>query len=162
MAEVILKGKVIHIDDEDMHILSKYNWYINSSDNIRYYVVAKVYNKGKVTNIKLHRILLNPPRNLYIDHINGNGLDNRKSNLRVCTNQQNQRNARKKRTASSIYKGVSFVKARSKFRAYIVVNNKQTGLGQFSNEIDAAKAYDQKAKELFGEFAYLNFPEDKA
>lgn len=154
--EIDLKGYKILIDIEDIPIFEKYNWYVNSADKIRYYVVAKVYNNGKVKNIKLHRIIMNAPTNLYIDHINGNGLDNRRCNLRLCTNQQNQGNSRKRKKTSSIFKGVSWQKDKKKWRATITFNAKQLFLGLYNNEILAANAYDTKALELFGEFAYLN------
>jgi len=93
-----------------------------------------------------------------VDHKNGNGLDNQKNNLRNCTNQQNHMNRRPKKNCTSKFKGVCRFKKDLKWTAVIKFNRKQIYIGIFGNEEDAAKAYDKKAKELFGEFAYLNFP----
>ena len=90
-----------------------------------------------------------------IDHINGNGLDYRKCNLRVCTHQQNLQNQRIQKGVSK-FKGVCWHKASQKWMAKIKHNYKTIYLGVFNNEIDAAKSYNKKAKELFGEFARLN------
>ena len=95
----------------------------------------------------------------YIDHIDGDRANNNIDNLREATNQQNMRNATKRASCASQYKGVS--RKRNKWRAYIAVNTKQITLGVFELEEDAARAYDEKAKELFGEFAKLNFPVSK-
>jgi hypothetical protein len=106
----------------------------------------------------MHRQVTNAPKGLVVDHINHNGLDNRRANLRLCTKQQNNCNSRSFRHKTSNYKGVFKEKGSKKFRAYIRFNKKPVHIGMFELEIDAAKAYDKKAKELFGEFAYLNFP----
>ena len=96
---------------------------------------------------------------LVVDHINHNTLDNRRKNLRLCTWAQNNQNRRpsKRKNKLSKYKGVSFYKKSKLYRALIWCNKKQYFLGYFKDETDAAKAYDKKARELFGEFAYLNF-----
>ena len=97
----------------------------------------------------------------YIDHKDGNGLNNQKLNLRKCTILQNTQNRRKTdNKTSSIFKGVSKTKGRNKFSAYITINKKRKRLGQFVSEIEAAKAYDKEAKQAFGEFAKLNFEEN--
>ena len=93
---------------------------------------------------------------IHTDHKNGNGLDNQKHNLRTCSQAQNNRNAKKRENCSSKYKGVYWDKKNKKWRARIYLNKKEICLGRYKNEIDAAKAYDEKAKELFGEFAQPN------
>lgn len=96
-----------------------------------------------------------------VDHINGDSLDNRRSNLRVATATQNQGNRRKQRgKATSSYKGVSFVKARGKWLACIGRRGVVKNLGRYSTEEAAARAYDVAALEYFGEYAHLNFPAD--
>jgi len=96
-----------------------------------------------------------------IDHVNHNGLDNRRSNLRLATIQENQFNRQiQKTTKSSQYKGVSWETKQNKWRPSIKFNNQNIHLGSFTSEEDAARAYDKVAKELFGEFCCLNFPED--
>ena len=106
----------------------------------------------------MHRIIMNPPPHLYIDHINHNTLDNRKTNLRFATPAQNTRNARyPKKNTSSKYRGVWFNKQTKKWRSQISINRKRKQIGYFKNEIDAAKAYDQAAKKYYQDFAVLNF-----
>jgi hypothetical protein len=103
---------------------------------------------------------MNPPEGMVVDHINGNGLNNRRSNMRNCTRAQNSANRRPKRGAASPYKGV-FPRPDGKFEASICHDGRKQYLGRFENEIEAARAYDKKAKELHGEFAYLNFPDNE-
>ncbi len=119
--------------------------------------------QNKPNQTQSHRFYLSKGRTasgLVVDHINHNGLDNRKENLRICTVAENCRNSRpsKRKNKLSKYKGVSFDKKRKVYRVLIWHNKKQYFLGTFKNETEAAKAYDRKARELFGEFAYLNFP----
>lgn len=96
------------------------------------------------------------------DHINGDRLDNRRENLRVATHRQNVRNAKLRAGGSSQYKGVAWRPTRSCWRARIRVDYKQIHLGHFGDEAAAARTYDTAARELFGEFANLNFPESRA
>ncbi len=105
----------------------------------------------------MHRAILNAPKGLLVDHIDGNGLNNRKSNLRLCTFAQNAHNSRPRRNSSSRYKGVCWHKVKKKWTVSIYKGGKRTYLGYYDDEIEAALAYDRKATELFGEFAYLNF-----
>ena len=97
------------------------------------------------------------PKNLLVDHINHDGLNNTRKNLRLATHAQNKRNQRSFKPASSKYKGVYYAKQEKAYRADIQYNGKKIFLGRFKKETDAAKAYDKKAKELFAEFACLNF-----
>jgi hypothetical protein len=106
----------------------------------------------------MHREILNAPAGVFVDHKDGDGLDNRKENLRIVTSAQNQQNRRKiSRKTTSKYKGVYFRRENKKYCALICCKGKRMHLGYFDNEIDAAKAYDQAAKKFFGEFARLNF-----
>ena len=106
----------------------------------------------------MHGFILNKEDSSQIDHWDRNGLNNQKVNLRPCTGQQNSFNRGKRTGCTSKFKGVHFNKERKKYMLQISVNRRQTYLGLFNSEIEAAKAYDVKALELFGEFAYLNFP----
>ena len=106
----------------------------------------------------MHREILKAPDGIYVDHINRNGLDNRKANLRLATRQQNARNTPKtRRTTHSKYTGVSLRARHGKWCATIFANGRNTHLGHFDNQLDAAKAYDKAAKKHYGEFAVLNF-----
>ena len=107
----------------------------------------------------MHREIMNAPEGLVVDHINRNGLDNRKVNLRLATAMQNVWNSKRNvNTDSSKYKGVSWDKNKHKWRASIGIDRKTKHLGYFEDEKMAAKAYDKAAKEHRGEFAVLNFP----
>ncbi len=96
------------------------------------------------------------PDGKQVDHINGNPLDNRRENLRICENAENNRNKGLTKASTSGYKGVSLYKRSGTWRAYIVTNYKQKHLGTFDNPIDAAKAYNVAAIKFHGEFARLN------
>ena len=146
-------GKFAVIDVEDYDRVSQYNWCAIEDDRCWY---AHTF-KRDGTPLSMHRLITNAPKGLLVDHIDHNGLNNRKSNLRLCTNAQNQQNTRPRRGGTSRYKGVWLDKTRNVFMATISCNKKRYFLGRFKLETDAAKAYDKKAKELFGEFAYLNF-----
>jgi predicted nucleotide-binding protein len=103
---------------------------------------------------------MNPDISLEIDHINRDGCDNRRSNLRICNRSQNNMNKTKYKNNTSNFKCVSFDKKRNKWKAYTKFNNRSIFIGYYSTPEDAALAYDLKAIELFGEFANLNFPLD--
>ena len=113
---------------------------------------------GKQKSVRMHRAVLDVPTGKFIDHINHNGLDNRKANLRVVTRLENTWNKRKQRgNYSSQYKGVTWLKRTGKWQARIVCNGRAIFIGQFDDEKAAARAYDARAAELFGEYAALNF-----
>lgn len=164
MKEIHLtKGQRTLIDDEDHKWLNQYKWFARKGSNgVGYYAIrsSKRIN-GKQFDIRMHRIIMQLKRgdSKEVDHINGNGLDNRRSNLRTCTRQQNQFNSRP-RIGTSKYKGVTWFEINGKYGkwcAKIRKSGKTTHLGYFKDEIEAAKAYDAKAKILFGEFARPNF-----
>jgi hypothetical protein len=101
---------------------------------------------------------MDPPADLVVDHIDHNGLNNCKANLRLCSIAQNNRNVISANRGISKYKGVSWNKILKKWSAAVQLNKKRFYAGHFTDEIDAAKAYDKKASQLHGEFACLNFP----
>lgn len=144
----LTQGKFAIVDDEDYPELSKYKWYIARGYAVRGF-------KGKT--IFMHKNILNTPNGFQTDHINHNGLDNKRCNLRICTASQNQQNRQHRPDGSSKYKGVWWDKVRKKWKSQIKHNNCMIYLGYFISEKEAAKMYDIKAIELFGEFAYLNF-----
>lgn len=157
MKEIKLpKGRVALVDDEDYERVNQFRWRATKEFNTLYAVrVIKV--NGRRTTLRMHRfILCLTDRKMQIDHRNGDGLNNQRSNLRSATNQENGRN-RVGVNKTSQFKGVCFDKERNKFLATIKVNYKSIHIGRFPSEIDAARAYDIRAKELFGEFARPNF-----
>ncbi len=159
----LTQGKFAIVNDEDFEEVSKYKWHAIKSP-CTYYAQTSVHlgkgkdNKYKIKNISMHRFILIPEQSEDVDHRDGNGLNNTRGNLRTCTNSQNHANMKPQRGGTSKYKGVCWYKTRGKWVTKIMFNYKNKTLGYYTNEIEAAKAYDQKAKELFGEFARTNFP----
>ena len=114
---------------------------------------------GSKETVRLHRMVVGAKPGELVDHINGDGLDNRLENLRICNAQENSRNTKGWRKSSSTFKGVSLHRASGgKWRALIGVGGKSIYLGIFNSEEEAARAYDEAARHHFGEFANLNFP----
>lgn len=166
--EIILKSgkygeKIMLIDDEDYEKIKDRTVVLNHDKSTgNFYARLNVYcaiEKKMKTALKVHRVLLDAKQGEIVDHINHNTLDNRKCNLRICTNSENQRNTRSRRNSTSKYKGVQYRKDSKKWRARITCTEKgyrDFNIGTFCSEIEAAKAYNKKARELFGEFAFLN------
>ena len=154
----LTQGKFAIVDDDDYKRLIQYNWHTAKGRNT-YYASRYIKNNGKYTSRIKHQDIINIPSGFETDHKNRKGYDNRRCNLRICTRAQNSQNSKPPKTSkhSSRYKGVSWFKQTKKWRAYIKKQNVFTSLGYYKNEIDAARAYDRKAKELFGEFAWTNF-----
>jgi len=156
MKEIPLtQGKVAIVDDEDFELLSQWKWHYSSAG----YATRAIQANGKKRFILMHRLIMNTPVGMETDHINHNGLDNRKSNMRICTLAQNHLNILKNKRNTSGFKGVSWEENRNAWRACIELNGKGTKLGRFKSPQDAARAYDKAARELFGEFAFTNFPD---
>ena len=157
----LTQGKFAIVDDADCQWLNQFKWCAYKG-NSTYYAIR---GDGKRNTIRMHREILNSPKGLCTDHRNGNGLDNRRKNLRVCTNAENLQNQTKRARCTSKYKGVttySVVKHRKRpWLAQITFNNKHINIGYFASEESAARAYDIAAKKYHGEFARLNFPNDQ-
>ena len=150
----LTQGQYAIVDPERYEELAKYKWFAKRCDG-RFYAVRSAKNK----NVKMHHVIIGTEEGKVIDHINSNGLDNRKANVRFATAQQNGWNKRKQRgNYSSKYKGVHWEKKRKEWRARIKCSGRSIHLGRFETEEAAARAYDAKAREFFGEFACLNFP----
>ena len=148
----LTQGKFAIVDAEDYERLSRHKWCAAKS-NGRFY--AQRTENGRT--IKMHREIMNPPPGMVCDHKNHNTLDNRKSNLRICTVSQNQQNRLPSTGGTSQYKGVAWNEGHQKWAAQIQHNRRQIHIGYYDYEADAAIAYDDMAVELFGEFACLNF-----
>ncbi len=159
MGEIALtQGYVALVDDEDFEELNQYSWHISQNKHLIYAIRNHpVYPNYRIT-VKMHRQVIRAQNGEIVDHINGNGLDNRKENLRIVTGSQNCANKRAWVGRTSKYKGVSWHKQHSKWYVSIYANKKHVFLGLYDDEIKAAKAYDRKALEIFGEFAKTNFP----
>ena len=141
--------KICYIDLEDLEKVSQFYWWVD----IKGYVAATT---EKYTTTRMHNFLMGK----WVDHIDRNQLNNRKSNLRKCTPSQNMMNRTKAEQTTSKYKGVHLNPKLNKWAVEVKCEGKRINLGLFENEEEAARAYDAKALELFGEFAAINFPEE--
>lgn len=151
------KGQIVMVDDSDFEYLNQFNWCTLKGKHT-FYAFRMVGPKGKRTSVLMHREILNAPKGMECDHVDGNGLNNQRSNLRLATISQNRGNhIRKRPNATSKFIGVSLCGATGKWVANIQVNKKYKHLGSHCNEIEAAKAYDAAALEHFKEFACPNF-----
>lgn len=149
-------GKVTLVDDEDYERVSALKWFARYWDG-RWYVYRCVWRDGRSRTVHLHRFILNPPDDVEVDHRFGDGLDNRRANLRTATRSQNACNRPKHSNNTSGFKGVVRLPS-GRWAAQIGVRRQHFHLGVFTSAEEAARAYDQKATELHGEFARLNFP----
>ena len=150
----LTKGKATIVDDEDFEWLSQWKWQASKTRN-GYYATRR--DKGK--HVRMHRVVLGIQEGMYGDHINRNGLDNRRKNLRVATRTQNRRNSRGQRNAISGYKGVTYFKqgrTNKPWRVRCDIGGVTKFFGYFATAHEAARIYNKIAKEAHGEFAYLN------
>jgi hypothetical protein len=155
----LTQGKYAIVDPEDFERLNKHKWHTVKSPHT-FYARRNIRVGKKRIYIIMHREVLHPPDHLFVDHINHDGLDNRKANLRLATPRQNSYNRiHFRKSQSSKYTGVIWQKQRKKWMVKIRYNSKDKFIGYFKEEIHAGKAYDKAAKKYHGEFASLNFPD---
>ena len=145
------EGFYAYVDAADYEWLSRWTWHLQNGYAVR-------WEKRKV--IFMHREILKPPKGKMGDHMNANRLDNTRANLRICSRPENARNKSKPHGTSSRFRGVSYRKDCGRWYARIRFEGSLIHLGSVADEEEAARAYDRKAVELFGEFARLNFPEE--
>ena len=152
------RGRAVLIDDEDLGLVEGYSWNVAQRDRTAYaraYVRGSFGATGRRVMVSMHKLITGWP---LTDHINGDGLDNQRANLRPATSRQNSANMRGRVGATSQYKGVCWVPYPGRWQASLKVAGHQTHLGWFDTEEEAARAYDAAAFAVHGEYARLNLP----
>lgn len=156
----LTRGQYALVDDADFEYLSQWKWYATFDGTAGGFYAMRADLSGPPppppksrTRVLMHRAILDVPLGKFVDHINGNTLDNRRENLRLATNQQNQINSKMRKNNTSGFKGVSWCKKTGKWRARIRHEGVQKLLGFFDNKEDAAKEHDKMARQFYGEFA---------
>ncbi|QDX93603.1 hypothetical protein EEL30_15635 [Brevibacillus laterosporus] len=151
----LTKGEVAIVDDLDYELLSRYKWHYVSSG----YAGRSIHHRDTIARsfVLMHRKIVGAPVGKVVDHINGNKLDNRRSNLRIVDQTKNQANRQQlNRNNKSGFRGVSWSKAAGKWESSVMFLGKKIYLGIYESPVDAAVAYNTKASELFGDCAQLN------
>lgn len=153
---VTRSGREILVDPEDMDVALSLVWHVSSpSPSSREYAVCRVNGR----QVFLHNILMKPPPDMTVDHVNRIGADNRRKNMRLATESQQCANRTPKRGSSSKFRGVSLHSKGKKWQVILQVDGKLKRFGLYHDEVEAARVADREAKKIYGEFAYLNFPE---
>lgn len=152
----LTQGKFALVDDDVYEWASEYKWYADGKAG-RLYARRNEGTWPFQKAVRLHREILNAPEGIFIDHINGDGLDCRRINMRLASSAENQRNRSTPANNKSGYKGVSWYKPLSKWRAAIKAGDKTMHIGYFDDLEAAARAYDDAARKYHGEFARTNF-----
>lgn len=148
----LTQGKIAIVDDEDFERINKIKWSASKYNKNLFRAIGKI--KGK--RVIMSRMIMNNPKGYLIDHIDRNALNNKKSNLRLCNHSQNAINSTKNKNNTSGFKGVWWNKNSEVWQSAIMHKNKRYRLGSFEKKIDAVNSYNNKAKQLFREFAYIN------
>ncbi len=144
-------GGYAWVDAADYEWLNRYHWRLVNGYPSR---------REKQREVLMHRLIMQPPAGMVVDHIDGNRCNACRSNLRICTRAENQCNQRKRRAGLSRFKGVTFQKPLGKWMAHYRFKGRLHHLGYFDDEAEAARAYDHAAVRVFGEFACVNFPRE--
>jgi hypothetical protein len=156
------RGKWALISDEDFERVNAYKWCCDRNGYAcRMVHIATVDGIRSRRKVMLHRFILDAPVGMEVDHANHNKLDNRRVNIRLATKTQNRANARPRTTGSSKYKGVSWHRRDGGWCAGIHINSATKFLGVYKDEAAAARVYDAAAYAAWGDYAFLNFPQNK-
>ncbi|MDR1596321.1 MAG: HNH endonuclease [Treponema sp.] len=147
-----IKGYDVLIDNQSAPMILARKWHIADRKRGIYFSTTLPFPDGKRRDVKLHRFIREVPPDMLVDHRNGDPLDCRLENLRVCTTAQNTRNESKLKTNKTGHRGVSFYGGKGKYRAVITFNGKYRHLGYFDTPEEAAARYEREARELFGEY----------
>ena len=151
----LTKGKETIVDDEDYEFLMQWKWYASKIGR-SWYALRSTFSSGKRGSVYMHREIVQPEKGQEVDHINHNGLDNRRSNIRLCSHKENLTNVRPRIGYTSHYRGVHWYKNYQKWCARIMAGGQNFHVGYFDDEKEAAKAYNEAAIKHHGEFARLN------
>lgn len=158
MRKILLsRGMFALVDDEDFYEINGLRWCAHRNHGLWNACHEIRVSRGFRFNLYMHRVVLNAPMDMEVDHINHDGLDNRKCNLRLCTRSQNCSNARLLSRSTSGYKGVTWKKANKAWCAQICHKLQKIHIGLFDDAKEAARAYDVTALNLYGDFACINF-----
>ena len=149
-------NKQVIVDDDWFPILNQWKWYCSSKEDNKGYAVRDIGTREQGQSIFLHRYIMMAPDCYQVDHVNQNKLDCQRTNLRLVKPEKNYINRKMLSTNTTGFKGVCFDKARGKFTAHIALDKKQHNLGRFDTAIEAARVYNEAAKKLHGEYAFLN------
>ena len=160
----LTKGQFALVDDQDYQWLNQWRWRYHKSTNGKtgYAFRNERIGPGKRRHVSMHRLIMGAGEKQEVDHVDTNGINNQRSNLRVCTRTQNRSNLSAYRTNTSGFKGVSWDKGARKWAARIAAKGRRIHLGLFTNKIEAAHAYNQAALRYHGEFAHLNNVQEEA
>lgn len=153
----LTQGKVAIVDDDMYDFLMQWQWSAHFNKG-KWYAIRSDWTVSPKRVLKMHRVIMNAPDGVEVDHRNGDGLRNTRKNLRLCSRIQNIFNAGPQRRNKTGFKGVSPYGSGKKFRATISVRGKWSHIGVFATAEEAARAYDAEAIRCFGAFAWLNFP----
>lgn len=151
----LTQGKVASVDDGDFESLNKKKWFAMNRGRLWYAVRTEKDENGKTVQRLMHRTILSAPTGMDVDHINGDGLDNRRENLRTCSHAENCRNRGYNSNSKSGIKGVIWDKSRNKWTAGVKVDGKRYNLGRFSSKDEAVEVYRKALKHYHGEFAHI-------
>ena len=160
VAVPLTQGLVALVDQEDYDRVAAFKWAASrTKEGFTWYGQRSVWTGSGYRTVLLHRFILDAPSGRQVDHINGDGLDNRRANLRLATGSQNAANRVRLTTNTSGFRGITWMPKRGKWQVALKHHGRNVFLGLFDDKIAAARAYDRGAAATWGPFARLNFPE---